>query len=217
MECRVKRRGSEPGAAPLLVVVKTYLKLKMSESAIRQSLSEVQIHSSLPPHDHIIPLLAAIEDSRHLYLVIEKADDGDLRRYLSNLPSSSAPGTIPIKASGGTRSSYCLTSLASMGPSSNILDYHPTSPTKFGSSGCLSMDSLALQGSDETKGRSHSWSRIERDDSFSDQSRDSDLIHFMIKPLLNALVVLHSQGVVHRDLKPENVLIHKGRVMIAGQ
>lgn len=172
--------ASTAGRQPLLVVVKTYLKLKMSDSAIRQALSEVHIHSSLPPHDHIVPLLAALEDSKNLYLVIERAEDGDLRRYFSSLASPSAPihrkGSVPA-----SQSSYCLTS-ASVGPSS-ILDYHPNSPTKFGSSGCLhTFSSFSCQVPEGSSFSFHFPRSSENDaEAVSDQEvRDVELRDFVV-------------------------------------
>ena len=46
--------------------------------------TEIQVHSSLQ-HDNIIKFLAAFEDHRNTYLVIEYADEGDVRNHLHGL------------------------------------------------------------------------------------------------------------------------------------
>lgn len=45
---------------------------------------EVFIHASMQ-HDHIVPLLAAAEDDRHIHLLMQWADAGDLRQHLTGI------------------------------------------------------------------------------------------------------------------------------------
>lgn len=81
------------------VVVKTYLRLQMSSATLQQVLAEVRIHSALPKHPNIIPLLVAFEDTRHLYVVVDRADGGDLRQHL--MPESHAAGSGRPGCGGG--------------------------------------------------------------------------------------------------------------------
>lgn len=91
----------------LKVVVKSYIRNKLSQTAQEQvgnicepifilfatthSLyfciqvsTEIELHGSLS-HPHIVRLLLAFEDSGNIYIVLEHADGGDLRKHLPAL------------------------------------------------------------------------------------------------------------------------------------
>ena len=42
----------------------------------------LQVLISIPPHQHLIPLLACFETKKYLYLVLQQAEHGDLFQYI---------------------------------------------------------------------------------------------------------------------------------------
>ncbi|KAG2502104.1 hypothetical protein HYH03_000596 [Edaphochlamys debaryana] len=74
---RCKCNGAE-------VVVKAYMRDQLSAGARQQVQTEIDIHSSLQ-HPNIVQFLAAFEDYSKVYLLIEYATGGDLRKHFSNL------------------------------------------------------------------------------------------------------------------------------------
>lgn len=47
--------------------------------------TEIYVHSSLGRHENIISFLAAFDDARSTYLVLEYAEEGDVRKHLRDL------------------------------------------------------------------------------------------------------------------------------------
>ncbi|GFR43329.1 hypothetical protein Agub_g4399 [Astrephomene gubernaculifera] len=74
---RCKCTGSE-------VVVKAYQRDQLSPGARQQVQTEIDIHSSLQ-HPNIVQFLAAFEDYARVYLLLEYANGGDLRKHLQGL------------------------------------------------------------------------------------------------------------------------------------
>ncbi|GLC40973.1 hypothetical protein PLESTB_000961100 [Pleodorina starrii] len=74
---RCKCNGSE-------LVVKAYLRDQLSPGARQQVQTEIDIHSSLQ-HPNIVQFLAAFEDYARVYLLLEYAAGGDLRKHLQGL------------------------------------------------------------------------------------------------------------------------------------
>ncbi|GAX80967.1 hypothetical protein CEUSTIGMA_g8402.t1 [Chlamydomonas eustigma] len=64
------------------VALKTYQKQKLDEAGRRRVRDEILIHSSMD-NPTIVKLLAALEDTRHMYMVLEFAAMGDLRDHMS--------------------------------------------------------------------------------------------------------------------------------------
>ncbi|GIL85630.1 hypothetical protein Vretimale_13263 [Volvox reticuliferus] len=77
---KCKCNGSE-------LVVKAYLRDQLSPGARQQVQTEIDIHSSLH-HPNIVQFLAAFEDYARVYLLLEYAAGGDLRKHLQGLPES---------------------------------------------------------------------------------------------------------------------------------
>lgn len=75
---RIKSSGQQ-------VVVKTYLRHKLKDTSLLQVQTEALIHSTLA-HPHVVQLFAAFEDAKHVYMVVEYADGGDLRKHMVGLP-----------------------------------------------------------------------------------------------------------------------------------
>ncbi|PNH02039.1 Maternal embryonic leucine zipper kinase [Tetrabaena socialis] len=67
------------------VVVKAYMRDQLSPGALQQVQTEIDIHSGLQ-HPNIVRFLAACEDYAHIYLLIEYAEGGDLRKHLQGGP-----------------------------------------------------------------------------------------------------------------------------------
>jgi len=72
--CRCKATGEQ-------VAVKSYLKQKLSDASKCRVHDEIRIQSSLNDPS-IVKLLAALEDSRHIYVILELAAMGDLRDHM---------------------------------------------------------------------------------------------------------------------------------------
>ncbi|GIL59697.1 hypothetical protein Vafri_14432 [Volvox africanus] len=77
---KCKCNGSE-------LVVKAYLRDQLSPGARHQVQTEIDIHSSLH-HPNIVQFLAAFEDYARVYILLEYATGGDLRKRLQGLSES---------------------------------------------------------------------------------------------------------------------------------
>lgn len=76
--CRCKSTGQT-------VVVKAYCRSTLSSGARQQLDTEIYVHSSLGQHENIISFLAAFDDCDSTYLVLEHAEEGDVRKHLRDL------------------------------------------------------------------------------------------------------------------------------------
>mmetsp|Transcript_14478 Transcript_14478/g.31445 ORF Transcript_14478/g.31445 Transcript_14478/m.31445 type:complete len:361 (-) Transcript_14478:1533-2615(-) len=63
------------------LVVKSYIRDMLGPVASKQVATEIQAHSCVR-HQNVVPLWIAFEDYRHIYLVMELADGGDLRKHM---------------------------------------------------------------------------------------------------------------------------------------
>jgi serine/threonine protein kinase len=66
------------------MVIKAYCKRKLVSDSMHLVRNEISIHSGLS-HRNIVSFYAALEDSGHIYLILELADHGDLRHRMSNV------------------------------------------------------------------------------------------------------------------------------------